>query len=435
MSAAPAGQATPMNANAPIPAHVPPERVVDFDRFQGPEVQRCPHRAVSELFARSPALFYTPGDRGHWVVASARVARDMLRQPDKFSSDPVHNVANRRDPPTLPNQCDPPLHTELRRIINPFFSPVGVQRLEGEIRALAGVLIDGVLARGHCEFVGEIAQRFPVELFLRMANAPLSERERLVSKVDRFTRAPQVQERLAALAELANDLKALIAQREQAPGDDLVSLAIHGQVHGQPLSADQKLGMVTLLFLGGLDTVTAMLSFIIAYLGQHPQQYRRLIEAPEQIGHALEELMRVHGVAGTERGVTADMAYEGVEFKAGDRLVFMPHVYGLDPDLVKDPVRVDFDRPISSHLVFGSGPHRCVGSHLARLEMRVFLEEWVRRIPSFAVDHVGELPTRGGLVWSPIAVPLVWPRAGSAGPGGAGATGRAPLPRGSDPAG
>ena len=121
--------------------------------------------------------------------------------------------------------------------------------------------------------------------------------------------------------------------------------------------------------------------------------------------------MRVHGVAGMERGVTTDMVYQGVEFKAGDRLVFFPHIYGLDDQVVDDPFRVDFDRPISSHLVFGSGPHRCVGSHLARLEIKVFLEEWVRRIPAFSVDAQGDLPTRGGLVWSPVAVPLVWPRA------------------------
>jgi len=182
-------------------------------------------------------------------------------------------------------------------------------------------------------------------------------------------------------------------------------------VQGRGLTDDEKLGMVNLLFLGGLDTVAAMLSFIMAYLGQHPRQYQRLVDDPALIANAIEELMRVHGVAGMERGVTADMEYAGVQFKAQDRLVFMPHVYGLDAQMVDDPFRVDFDRPVSSHLVFGSGPHRCVGSHLARLEMKVFIEEWVRRIPAFSVDAEGDLPTRGGLVWSPVAVPLAWPSA------------------------
>ena len=396
---------------AKIPSHIPPERVVAFDRFLAPELKSCPHQRVTALFQNSPDIFYTTGDRGHWVVGRADVARDMLRQPDKFSSDPKFNPANARKPPTLPNQCDPPLHTDLRRIINPFFSPAGVQKMEQDVRQLAGELIDEVAALGGCEFVREIAQRFPVELFMRMANAPLEHREMLVAKVDRFTRAPDIGERLAALEELGNYLKGMIAERERAPGDDLVSLAVHGKVAGRGLSDDEKLGMVTLLFLGGLDTVAAMLSFIMAYLGRNPSQYRRLVDDPALIGSAIEELMRVHGVAGMERGVTTDMVYQGVEFKAGDRLVFLPHVYGLDDQVVDDPFRVDFDRPISSHLVFGSGPHRCVGSHLARLEMKVFLEEWVRRMPVFSVDAQGDLPTRGGLVWSPVAVPLVWPRA------------------------
>lgn len=395
--------------SAQIPPHIPPERVVEFDRFNAPQLQRCPHQQVSQLFQQSPDIFYTTGDRGHWVVGRATVARDMLRQPDKFSSDPLHNPANARTPPTLPNQCDPPFHTGLRRIINPFFSPAGVQRMEQDVRALAVRLIEQALPRGRCEFVSEVAQIFPVELFMRMANAPLDRRERLITLVDRFTRAPAVQERLAALKELGDDLQTLIAEREATPGDDLISLVVHAQVDGRPLTDDEKRGMVTLLFLGGLDTVSAMLSFIMAYLGQHPAQWKRLVEDPPLIGNAIEELMRVHGVAGTERGVTQDMVYEGVEFKAGDRLVFPAHIYGLDAQLVDDPLRVDFERPVSAHLVFGSGPHRCVGSHLARLEIRVFLEEWARRVPHFSVDAQGDLPTRGGLVWSPVAVPLLWP--------------------------
>ena len=159
---------------AKIPSHIPPERVVAFDRFLAPELKSCPHQRVTALFHGSPDIFYTTGDRGHWVVGRANVARDMLRQPDKFSSDPKFNPANARKPPTLPNQCDPPLHTDLRRIINPFFSPAGVQKMEHDVRRLAGELIDEVAVQGGCEFVRAIAQRFPVELFMRMAKAPFS---------------------------------------------------------------------------------------------------------------------------------------------------------------------------------------------------------------------------------------------------------------------
>lgn len=393
-----------------IPAHVPAERVVDFDRFAGPELGSCPHRRVSELFRRSPDIFYTPHDRGHWVVAKAEVARDMLRQPEKFSSHPRHNLANQRKPRTLPNQSDPPEHTHLRRIVNGFFSPAGVQALETDIRGLAVELIESVRARGSCEFVAEIAQIFPVVIFLRMAGAPLADRPILSAMADRFTRSPQVKDRLAALEDLAAYLQVLIEQRERQPADDLVSLVVQGTVEGRALDADEKIGMVTLLFLGGLDTVAATLSFFMGFLADHPGHYRQLVEAPALLPQAIEELMRVHGVAGTERGVTEDMHYAGVDFKAGDRLVFPAHIYGLHNDATEDPDRVDFQRPVSTHLVFGSGPHRCLGSHLARLEMKVFLEEWIARIPRFSRSSQGEIPTRGGLVWAPIRVDLQWPQ-------------------------
>ena len=391
-----------------VPDHIPAQRVVDFDRFSAPQLKQCPHSAVTGLFRGAPDIFYTTGDRGHWVVTRAADARDMLRQPDKFSSDPSHNPANVRCPRTLPNQSDPPEHTAFRRIVNAYFSPAGLQKMETPIRQLARELISQVAGKGSCEFVRDIAQRFPVEIFLRMSDAPLSDREHLIAIADRFTRAPDITERLAALKDLGDYLQQLIRAREQSPGADLISLVVHGRVDGRPLSDDEKTGMVNLLFLAGLDTVVAMLSFIMAYLGRNPAQCQRLVAEPTLVSSAVEELMRVHGVAGMERGVTSDMDYKGVQFKAGDRLVFMPHVYGLDDQMIEDPFKVDFDRPVSSHLVFGSGPHRCLGSHLARLEIKVFLEEWTQAIPVFAVEGTQEIATRGGLVWCPVAVPLVW---------------------------
>ena len=397
----------------PIPVHVPADRVVDFDRFSGPELARCPHQQVSALFQASPELFFTPHDRGHWVVARAELARDMLRQPDKFSSHPRHNPANQRNPRTLPNQSDPPEHTELRRIVNGFFSPSGVQTMAPAIRELARELIATVHHRGHCEFVGEIARIFPVVLFLRMAGAPLQDREPLSAMADRFTRSPDVKDRLAALEDLATYLRGLIAAREQQPTDDLVSLVVHGRIGDRVLNDDEKIGMVTLLFLGGLDTVAATLSFFMLFLADHPDHYQQLVQDPGLIPSAIEELMRVHGVAGTERGVTTDMHYAGVDLKAGDRLVFPAHVYGICNQATQDPLTVDFSRPVSTHLVFGAGPHRCLGSNLARLEMRIFLEEWTAQIPVFRRASDGEVATRGGLVWSPVEVDLAWPVAAS----------------------
>ncbi len=332
----------------------------------------------------------------------------MLRQPEKFSSDPKHGQALVREPRTNPNRYDPPEHTEFRKIINPVFVPRAVQAKEAEIRELARTLIEGVRPNGGCEFVTEIARHFSVDIFLNIAAGKKSDKELLLGMVTGYTQAHDVSAQHKALRALGEYLSNFISEREKNPGDDLTSLIVTGQVNGRSLTADEKIGMATLMFLGGLDTVVAMLSFIMDYLGRHPNQYRRIVEDRGLIPNAVEELMRVHGVAGMERAVTCDLEYNGIRFKAGDHIVFQPQIYGLDDEKIDDPFRVDFDRATCPHLVFGAGPHRCVGSHLARLEIRIFLEEWASAIPRFSVTDQQEIETAGGGVWAPTAVHLAW---------------------------
>ena len=151
------------------------------------------------------------------------------------------------------------------------------------------------------------------------------------------------------------------------------------------------------------------MSFVMLFLGRNPEHYRQLVDNPALIAGAVEELIRAHSVAGLHRGVRADTEYLGIRFLKEDRVFFMTQVYGMDQRKIDDPLRVDFARPVSPHLGFGAGPHRCIGSHLARTEVRIFLEEWTRRIPAFTIPAEQEIRTRGGLVWSPVALPLEWP--------------------------
>jgi cytochrome P450 len=393
---------------AEIPDHVPRDLVVDFDRFTAPELQRSPHRSVRRLFAGLPPVFWTPRNGGHWLVANSAPAMRMLKRPDLFSSDPKHNAMMQRSPRTNPNQYDPPDHTEMRDIIAPFFELGAMPALEPAIRAHAVSLIDAAIPRGEVEFLGEIAQRYPVEIFLTMAGAPLSDRDRLLRHVEGFTRAPDLDDRLASLRALADDLRAYLDARLQAPKHDILSAVTTGQFHGRPLDEDERLGMAALLFLGGLDTVAAMLSFIMAHLATHPEDYRRLVTDPEIMPRAVHELIRVHGVASMERAATQDVEFEGVPFRRGDRIVFTTQTYGLDNPRLDNPLEVDFDRKMAPHTIFGGGPHRCIGAHLANLEIRVFLEEWTRRFDRFHIDGDGEPTTFSGIVWSPVAVPLRW---------------------------
>jgi cytochrome P450 len=313
-----------------------------------------------------------------------------------------------RSPRTNPNQYDPPEHTAMRAVVGDRFDIGAIPALEDGIRARARALIDAAAPRGQVEFLSEIAQRFPVEIFLDMAGAPLADRDRLLRMVERFTREPAIADRLRALRDLADFLQRYLDDRAACPRDDLLSAVAQGRAGDRPLTADERQGMAALLFLGGLDTVAAMLSFIMAHLALHQDDYRRLAADPAALPRAVHELIRYFGVASMERAATGDFAFDGVEFRAGDRIVFTTQTYGLDNPRIEEPLRVDLTRPMAPHMVFGAGAHRCLGAHLAHAEIRIFLEEWIRRFAGFGIDGGEEPMTFSGIVWSPVAVPLVW---------------------------
>jgi cytochrome P450 len=394
--------------NEPIPEHVPAHLVFDFDVYTAPELKRDPYRTMIDLLAQKvPPIFFTPRNGGHWVVTGAVEALEMLRDVERFSNDPQYN-SNARKPWTLPNQSDPPDHTEYRRMINPAFTPRAVAGMEDVLRGMAAGLIDELRPRGGCEFVADIGKKLPVNVFLRMAGAPESDREMLVELTERVVRHPERSVREAAGYEIGAYVMKAFEQRRDALGEDLLSMVLRGRIQGRALNEAELLGMGLLLFLGGLDTVSSTLAFVMLFLGRHPGHYRQLVEDPGTIDAAVEELIRTHSVAAMQRGVRNDTEFRGIHFRRNDKIFFMTQLYGLDARQVEDPLRVDFARPISPHLGFGAGPHRCIGSHLARSEVRIFLEEWTRRIPAFDIAVAGDIETCGGNVWSPLALPLTW---------------------------
>jgi cytochrome P450 len=388
------------------PKHVPPERLFDFDFYSAP--RGCPHPQVEvarRLHEQAPDIFYTTSNGGHWVVTRYKEAMDICRRPDLFSNDPRHNATRRIYPRSPPNQYDPPEQTEYRRIISTSFTPSAVQELTGEIRALARRLVGEAHPRGGCEFVADFARRFPVNIFLRLADAPVEDMDYLLGLVEKYVRGTSVDQRAAARGELGSYLETLLQKRSRAPGDDLLTKIVQGRINGRPLESEEQLGMATLAFFAGLDTVAAMLSFIIYFLGRNPDLYQPLVERPDKIPDYLEELIRVHGVALNERGATHDFEFAGVRFREGDRVLLLNPAFNVDDRAVPNADIVDYERIVSTHVAFGAGPHRCLGSHLARAELRIFLGEWVSRIPAFTVD---EVEIAGGFVWMPSRLSLSW---------------------------
>ena len=397
-----------------IPAHVPSSLVYDYNYFREPEFHSgTPQLALLDRFrGGAPDIFFTPRNAGHWVVTRAADAREMLSHPENYSSDPMYNSFVHSEPRAAPLSYDPPDSLLYRGVLNPYFGPVGIRDREAEIRAVATALIDQHLAQGACEFMTDIAKRYPVAIFLKMVNAPMGDRERLIEIADRAIRDPDWNARQAALFDLQDYVDVLIAERRKNPAPDMLSHIVHAKFQGRAMTEEEIQGMTVLVFLGGLDTVVASLSYVMSYLARHPAQYKRLVEDPGLVRNTVDELMRVHGVSCFERGLTHDLDYAGLRFKKYDRVLFQAQLFGLDDKEVEDPTIVDFDRKPIQPLVFGYGAHRCIGANLARAEFRAFLEEWVKRVPAFSLKPDTVLASEGGIVWALNELPLVWrPRA------------------------
>jgi cytochrome P450 len=178
---------------------------------------------------------------------------------------------------------------------------------------------------------------------------------------------------------------------------------------GRPISRGEIHGMLTVLIFGGFGTVAAMLSFVTWFLARHPQHRRQLVANPALVPRAVDELMRRHGLVNNTRIATHAQVFRGVELRMHDQIQVPTALFGLDEAKFEHPMDVSFDRPSCAHAAFGAGPHRCPGALLARAETRIFLEEWLRRIPEFSVA-AGKAPRCSpGIVNSMECLPLTWP--------------------------
>jgi cytochrome P450 len=328
-----------------------------------------------------------------------------LRHPEVFSSS-ADAVSIGQEQPLIPLQIDPPDHSKYRRLLDPQFSPKRMAQLEGGAREFVNRLIDGFASRGSCDFHEEFATPLPSTIFIMLMGLPhddlpifLEWRDNTVRpdvKPGDFEGAQKIRERTGH--EITEYFIRAIADRRKNPDDALLSRLVHAEMEGRPLTQEELLGTCHLLMLGGLDTVTATLDCSIAYLAHHPERRRELVESPERTAAAVEELLRFETpVQMVARVVKQDATIGGVEVKAGDRAIILIGAADGDEREFDDADVVSFTRPANRHVAFGGGPHRCLGSHLARLELRVALEEFHRRIPEYRVPDGTELVYSPGI--------------------------------------
>jgi len=312
---------------------------------------------------------------------------------------------------------DPPEHAPYRKILDSGLNPAQIRKVEADVRKAAIALIEPMVARGGCDFAAEYATVFPVKVFMAMSDLPMSDVPMLAKFAMDMTRpSGDSPEEMAATLDAANQgffayVEPIIRARTGGSGADLITTMVNGTIDGQPLAHDKALGLISLLLLGGLDTVVNFLSFAMIYLARHPEKVAEIRNDELKLRRGVEELFRRFPVVSEARMVAKDMTYRGVELKHGDMILLPTALHGLDEAQNEDPWNLDWERKTINHATFGGGPHRCAGLHLARLEATVTLQEWIKRIPEFSLAAGAEPIYNSGIVASVQNVPLVWPTA------------------------
>lgn len=394
------------------PANVPAELVRDFNLYDIPGSSEDVQAAYAR-FQDGPDIFWTPHNGGHWVATRGEDILAMQRDYKHFSHQHiVLPPMPSGTPRQIPLEIDPPEHARYRRPLMQALVPAIVAELEANVRKVAVDAIERVLPNGECEFIEDFAKVLPIHVFLEMVDLPIADKAMLLPVAEASVRGRDAETRARAHAEMGAYLLDKVRDRRAHPGNDLLSKLVNVELDGGRISENEAVDYATLVLFGGLDTVAGMIGFFARFLALNPGHRRQLVERLDDkafLNHAIEELLRRHGLANTARLIAEDFDYKGIAFRKGDRILPANLFVGLDDRLNDDPLVVDFDREKPVHAVFGNGPHACPGAVLARREIRIFLEEWLRRIPDFRIKPGTQPVLATGMVNGVLRLDLCWP--------------------------
>lgn len=386
--------------------------VVDFDWRRIRPIDGDLHLAWKRAVEGLPDIFWSPRYGGHWVLTRAADMERVYQDLDHFSSSdmtvpPLSGMAEKQFR-ILPAESDPPVQRDYRRLLMPAFSQPRLVAMEAEARHWLSALIAEIRPRGGCEFVHDIGHRYPIHVFLTMAGLPTEDATTLLPLADAFTRGADEVTRGKGLMGMVAYVREQLAIRRQQDRDDVFSQVLRGAVEGRPVSDDEALGACCNLLFAGLDTLVAASSFHIRFLAANPGHRRQLVENPGLIPQAVEELLRYHGLTNLARRIVRDVEFGEVTLPAGDMVLLPLTIHGLDERAYPDPLTIDFHRKGKPNMIFGSGPHFCLGNRLARIELRILLELWLAALPDFAVDPDGSVEALSNGTNMVRNLPLVW---------------------------
>ncbi|WP_239313853.1 cytochrome P450 [Frankia sp. Cj3] len=374
--------------------------------------ERHPQQAFGELAGQD-----TPSrPDGTLVITRREEMTEFLRHPAVRATDGTHyNMGAQR--PLIPLDLDGDAHRTYRKLLDPLFAPKQVARLEATIRARTNALIDMFVDTGEAELLTSLCAPLPTHIFIDLLGLPTDDLPIFLDFKEAVVRpqgstAEEQQAHMRAAGERMYDYltRVLAEHRAEPPRDDLIGAFLTASVDGARLSDQKIIDICYLLVIAGLDTVTCSLSCMLAWFAEHPAERHRVLTDPTLLGKAIEELMRFESpVPLGHRWVTEDIEVHGRRFPAGSKVEVVWAAANLDPAAFPDPMTVELERPHNAHVGFAAGPHRCLGSNLARLELRVALEEFHRRIPEYTIAPGKEVLYTNYGVRAAIHLPITFP--------------------------
>ena len=387
----------------------------DFDILD-PDYVADPFLIWDDLRSTCP-IAHTDRRGGSFLPTRYADVVAIARDHETFSSSHVGVLPPEADhdgPDLLPAgvppiSADPPEHTWSRRLLLPWFSPNRVDQYETKTRQLCNDLIDGFLADGTADAAADYAQQIPVRIIGLVLGVPDSMADTFTGWVrDVLEFAHDAPRREKATGELVTYFSQLMAERRVDPGEDLISTLLQTEVEGEPIPDDHILGTVALTLIAGVDTTWSSIGSALWHLATHDDDRRRLVAEPELMDTALEELLRAYSPVTMARVTTTNTEVAGCPMSEGDHVVLNFPAANRDPDQFPDADEVILDRASNRHVAFGVGIHRCAGSNLARMELRVAIETWLERIPEFSIVEGATVTWAGGQVRGPRECPVVF---------------------------
>jgi len=404
-----------MSDTSIMPEHPPvTDWVHDFDHTD-PRWTENPFPIWDQLRRASPVV-HTERFLGCYLPTTYEAVREIAHDTEHFSSRRVlvRDVRPEITARAPPITSDPPEHKPAKQLLLPPFTPDAMKRLEPRVRAICNELIDEFITEGKCDAAARYTKHVPVRTIAHMLGIPEKDSDLFIKWIHEILELGIKDQ--GALVRGANDMTEYFAghveYRKTHPSDDLISTMMKARDrNGQPLSDEHVLGTLRLLLIAGIDTTWSAIGSSLWHLAKTPADRERLVSEPELMPTAVEELLRAYSPVTMAREVMKETTVSGCPVRPGNMVLLSFPAANRDPAMFPDADKVVIDRKENRHAAFGLGIHRCVGSNLARMEMTVAIEEWLKRIPDFRLDPAGKVTWSEGTVRGPRQLPFLFGKA------------------------